>query len=133
MNEIDNYMKIKLYLFYENNIDWILKVIILGKVCEIWCKNSNFCYIQWSKPNQIKSPYEEMDKDLHCINSANASSIAEVTLMYCDYDPLCVLINQIIQKFCSFHWKLTPYAACFEQMLWIRKPFFKIYCNQTSH
>ena len=35
MNDIDNYMKIKLYLFYENNIDWILKVIILGKVCEI--------------------------------------------------------------------------------------------------
>ena len=92
-----------------------LKVPTLEKVCQ----NSNFCYIQWSKPNQIKLPYEIMDKDLLCINSANASSIADVTLMYCDYDPLCVLINQIIQKFCASHWKLTPYAACLEQMLWI--------------
>ena len=63
MDEFEKDSKTKWYLVNKNNIDLILKVIILGKVCQIWCQNSNFCYFQREKPNQtrinkIKLPHE---------------------------------------------------------------------------
>ena len=67
-------IKIELYLADANNIDSILNSIMFGKVCWIWCQNSNS--LQWNK-----SPHEIMGKILNCINSANSSSTAEVTLV----------------------------------------------------
>ena len=60
MDEFENYIKIKSYLVYKNNIDLIFESArVLVKVCQFSCHNqaghnSNFCYFHESKPNQTK-------------------------------------------------------------------------------
>ena len=48
-------LKIKWYLVYKNNIDLILQMIMLGKVCQIeYQKNPKDYYFQMKKTNQTK-------------------------------------------------------------------------------
>ena len=54
MDKFENYIKMKCYLAYENNIDLFLKVIMSDKVCQIGCQNPNACHFQREKLDQTK-------------------------------------------------------------------------------
>ena len=74
----DTLLKFKNY-----RTDFILKLIILGNICQIWMSKHLFLCFQRSLTytkyyihiNQIKSPYQIMGKNLLFINSANSGVI----------------------------------------------------------
>ena len=85
MGTFENYIIIKLYNVYKDNIDLILiwfDLIILGRVCQTWCQNSNFRDQNQIKLciNKIKLQHEIFGKTLYCINLGNLCFTTGVTL-----------------------------------------------------